>query len=127
MVRVFLIFVGGGLGALARYGLSGWMQRWFEGPLPAGTFLSNAIGCLLIGFLATAMTGPVFVREEYRVALLVGLLGGFTTFSSYAWESFSLLADRQYWAGCANLLLHNAVGLSAVLMGSRLAGFLYGA
>jgi len=83
--------------------------------------LVNIIGCLLIGFLNKAFTGVLLVREEYRLALTVGMLGGFTTFSTFGWETFSLLNDKQYAHAAANVLLSVALGLAAVWLGYRLA------
>lgn len=76
MFKLFLIAAGGGFGAVARYLLSGWMQRLGGGVFPLGTLTVNVCGCLLIGVLSAFFAGPQLVREEYRVALLVGLLGG---------------------------------------------------
>lgn len=67
-----------------RYAVAGWAQRLWPGTFPVGTLTVNLVGCAAIGFLAMILTGPVLVREEYRLALMIGLLGGFTTFSAYS-------------------------------------------
>ena len=79
------------------------------------------IGCLLIGFLASLLTGPFIVREEIRLAILVGLLGGFTTFSTFGFETLGLLEDREYWWAFVNVTLSNGVGLGGVWIGQRFA------
>ena len=104
MRQLFLIFLAGGCGSLMRYSVAGWAQRLSGGTFPVGTLIVNTVGCAAIGFLAPLLTGPVLVREEHRVAVLVGLLGGFTTFSSFGWETVSLAEDGQRWLALANIL-----------------------
>ena len=127
MTRLILLFVGGGCGSLLRYSMTGWVQRLAVGnAFPLGTFSVNVIGCAMIGFLAPLLTGPVLIREEYRLAILVGLLGGFTTFSSYAWETIALSDDGQWWLAAANIVLSNVCGLGAAWLGARLAVAIHG-
>jgi len=121
MAKLLLIACGGGAGALLRYVASGWGQRLTDGTFPVGTLLVNVSGCLLIGFVGTYFSGPLLVREEVRLAVLVGFLGGFTTFSTFGWETFALLADREWWGAACNVLLSNALGLLALWAGIRLA------
>jgi fluoride exporter len=121
-----LIFLGGGCGSLMRYWVAGWAHRLSGGTFPIGTLTVNIIGCAAIGFLAPLLTGPVLVRDEYRLALLVGLLGGFTTFSTYGWETLNLANDGQRWLALLNVLASNAVGLAAAWAAARLANALYG-
>ena len=121
MTRFVLIACGGGAGAVLRYLASGWGQRLTAGTFPIGTLLVNLLGCLLIGFLGSLFAGPVIVREEYRFALLVGFLGGFTTFSTFGYETFLLLADREWWQAVTNVVASNVLGLAAVWIGYRLA------
>ena len=75
MRDLLFIAVGGGAGAVLRYLVSGWGQRLTDASFPSGTLVVNLIGCLLIGFLASLLTGPFVVREEVRLGRLVGLLG----------------------------------------------------
>ena len=122
MTKLVLIALGGAGGTIARYAVSGWAQRLTGGAVvPVGTLTVNVAGCLLIGVLGFALSGAVLVREEYRVALLVGVLGGFTTFSSFGYETLSLLNDGQVGRAAANVLLNNGAGLVAVWLGYRLA------
>lgn len=104
-----------------RYALGGWTQRFADGSYPFGTFVVNVLGCLLIGFLSAGFSARWLVREEYRIALLVGVLGGFTTFSTFGMETFSLLNDGQYARAAANVAASVMIGLFAVWAGYRLA------
>jgi len=121
MTKLLFIAFGGGAGAVSRYLVAGWGQRLIPGTFPLGTLLVNVLGCLLIGFLATLLTGPLIVREEYRIAILVGFLGGFTTFSTFGYETFELAVDREWWQAVFNLMASNAMGLLAIWIGHRLA------
>jgi len=109
-----------------RYSVAGWAQRLSNGSFPLGTLTVNVIGCAAIGFLAPLLTGPVLIREEYRLAVLVGLLGGFTTFSTYGWETISLADDGQRWLAVVNILACNLLGLAAAWAAARLATTIYG-
>ena len=126
MIRIGLIFLGGGVGSLLRFLVTGWVQRLSPPVLPFGTLAVNVTGCAVIGFLATLFAGPVMIREEYRTAILVGVLGGFTTFSSYAWETLQLSDDRQWWLALANVVASNVLGLTCAWLGARLATRIYG-
>jgi CrcB protein len=125
-LKLPLIFFGAGLGGLMRYWVAGVVQtRWGPG-LPVGTLVVNVSGCLVIGFLATLFSGPLLVREEYRIGLLIGLLGGYTTFATFGRETMALLADGQWFLALSNVLLCNILGLAAVWGGARIATLLYG-
>lgn len=87
MTRLALIFLGSGVGSVLRYLLAGSVHRYAKGSFPLGTLAVNLLGCALIGLLAGLFTGPWLIREDYRIAILVGALGGFTTFSIFAFEN----------------------------------------
>lgn len=120
MTKLTLIFLGGGIGSVARYLVAGCAQRLAGGVFPFGTLTVNLLGCLLIGVLGAVFAGPVLVREEYRFALMVGFLGGFTTFSTFGYETFQLANDRQLSAVLLNIAASNLFGLAAVWLGYRL-------
>src|SRR5919109_1161032 len=108
MNKFILIFLGSGLGGIVRYALSGWVQRWTTETFPTGTLVVNIIGCFAIGFLSAAFTGsaaPIAIKEEYRIAIIVGVIGGFTTFSAFGKETLSLAADREMLLAAANVIL----------------------
>lgn len=116
-----LIAAGGATGAVLRYAIAGWVQRLANGSFPLGTLCVNVTGCLLIGVLNAVFAGPYLIREEYRIALTIGLLGGFTTFSTFGWETFALASDGQGVRAIANLLLSVTLGFAATWLGYRMA------
>jgi len=124
--KLTLIAIGGAVGSVARYLLAGIGQRLAETAFPIGTMLVNVTGCLLIGIAAAVFAGPALVREEVRVGLLVGFLGGFTTFSTFGFESFALIAEREWWLAGLNLIGSNLLGLLAVFVGYRVTVGLQG-
>ena len=126
MSKFALVMAGGALGSLLRYLVQGWSQSLSQGTFPVGTLAVNVLGCFLIGLLNALFAGPVPLRLEYRVALTVGLLGGFTTFSAFGWETFAMGNEGQALLALLNVLLSVALGLSAVWLGYRLAERLYG-
>ena len=99
MLKFSLIALGGALGSIMRYALQGWVQRFSSGAFPTGTLAVNATACLAIGFLSGWFAGPQLIREEYRIGLTVGILGGYSTFSTFALESFNLSNDGEYASG----------------------------
>lgn len=124
--RYVLIMAGGALGSVCRYALQGWAQSATRGSFPVGTLVVNVIGCFVIGALNMLFTGPLPIRAEYRVGVLVGLLGGFTTFSAFGWETFALLNEGQRLDAFLNVLLSVTLGMGAVWLGYRLAERIYG-
>ena len=116
--KLLLIAAGGAVGTLARYGTSSALIRVTERTgFPFGTLAVNLIGCFVIGYLNGLFLERLSIRPEYRLMLIVGFLGGYTTFSSFAWESASLLRDKQYVPALANLLVSNVLGVVLVLVG----------
>lgn len=104
MDRFFVVALGGALGAVIRYSVYLLTARFYEGPAPVATWIVNLMGCLLIGFLAPAAQNLGFSANT-RLFLLVGLLGSFTTFSTFSLESVVLWLD-----GHMGWVLLNAVG-----------------
>jgi CrcB protein len=123
MSKWLLIAAGGAIGSVLRYALQGWVQRATHSAFPFGTLAVNVIGCVLIGYLTALFTGPYIVRAEYRAGLIVGVLGGFTTFSAFGWETFVLAGDRDYWWAVGYIVLSCGLGLGAVWLGYRAAGY----
>lgn len=114
------ITVAGGLGSLARYGLTELVETWFGKQFPYGTLTVNLVGCLLFGIVWASCARGV-IGENARLILLVGFLGGFTTFSSFAFHNEQMVALRQWNALLINVLIQNSVGVFSVWLGIQLA------
>ncbi len=121
MAKVLLIAAGGAIGVALRYALAAPIQRPFADAFPVGTLTVNIAGCFLIGLLATLFAGPVPLREEHRLALLAGVLGGFTTFSAFALEALALVQRGHTGRAAAYIAASNILGLAACWAGWRLA------
>jgi CrcB protein len=126
MLKWSLIAVGGAFGSLLRYAIQGWVQRLTDSAFPIGTLVVNATACLAIGFLSGLFASPQLIREEYRIGLTVGVLGGYSTFSTFGLESFNLANDGEFALAALNMVLSCAVGLAAVWLGYRVAEFWFG-
>jgi CrcB protein len=119
-VRGWLLLAGcGALGTLCRYALGGWIARATGGTFPWETCAINLLGCLAIGVIAGAVDRGAMIPPVTRVAIMVGFLGGFTTFSSFGLESFRLLAGAEWGRALAYFGLTNVGGLVAVWAGYR--------
>jgi len=121
MYKILLIGIAGLLGTLARYYLSGWADEWWGGTFPFGTLIVNALGCLAIGFLFHATEEKYLIDPALRSAVLVGFLGGFTTFSSFAVQSFTLLRGGEIFLAGVNILVSNIAGVILVWLGYALS------
>ena len=126
MLKWLLIAVGGACGSMLRYAIQGWIQRLAGGVFPVGTLAVNATACFVIGLLSGFFAGPQLVREEYRIALMVGVLGGYSTFSTFGLESFNLANDGEFRLASLNLLVSCGLGLAAVWVGYRMAEHWFG-
>lgn len=121
MKEAALVALGGAVGSLLRWGLSGALQRAGGGTFPWGTFAVNAAGSLAVGFVATFALERALVPPAMRVFLVPGLLGGFTTFSALSFETLALLRDGQWPAAAGYALGSLAVGIAAAGAGAALA------
>jgi len=121
MLKWLLIAAGSGLGGVLRYAVQGWVQRLSNGSFPTGTLAVNVSSCLVIGFLSGLFAGPQLIREEYRIALTVGVLGGYSTFSTLGLESFNLANDGEFRMALLNMFLSCGLGFAAVWLGYRAA------
>jgi CrcB protein len=126
MTKILLIALGGAVGATLRYVIAGWGQERFDpqGSFPVGTLIVNVLGCFAIGFLMIAAADRVPVHV--RTGLLVGVLGGFTTFSTFGYETFALAGEHQPLRAAGNVILSVTLGLVAVWFGYRLAERIFG-
>jgi CrcB protein len=116
-----LVFVGGGIGSVLRYALATGVQRAAPGPFPLGTFAVNLAGCFAIGLVGALGLERAAISPEARVFLMVGILGGFTTFSSFAWETLGLLSVRDILRATLYVAGSVFLGLAGAWLG-RLLG-----
>ncbi len=116
MLRFFYIAFGGAAGALLRYWISGLVHRIGGSSFPWGTLSVNLIGSFLIGFF-WGMLESMVVSQQIRVFLFIGLLGSFTTFSTFSLESFHMIRDGEYGLFFANMLSSFILGIVLVFAG----------
>ena len=125
MTRLLVVGLGGFLGAILRYGLSGWIQGRTTSEVPWGTMGVNVLGCLVLGALmAYAKDRPV--NEELAFFLRVGLLGAFTTFSTLGYETVELLGAGRWREALLSLGGNLLLGGLAVVLGAGLARWQFG-
>jgi len=122
MPRIIWIGLAGAAGTILRYWLSGAVAKRFGETFPLGTLAVNVIGCLLAGALFYLMYERFLSSPTLRSAVFIGLLGGFTTFSSYGLQTFTLLRDGEIFLALLNVAVSNVAGLFLVWAGYRLAG-----
>jgi CrcB protein len=126
-MKTLLVGCGGFLGSIARYLLGGAVHRLIQAPIfPFGTLLVNVSGCLAIGVLGGLADQRGLLTPEARVFLLIGVLGGFTTFSSFGYETFQLLRDGETLPALANVMLQIGLGLFAVWAGYAVTRAVWG-
>jgi CrcB protein len=121
LLRLISIGLAGFVGTLVRYWLSGWTARRFGETFPAGTLLVNVIGCFLAGFLSYLMFERFLFNQTARTIVLIGFLGGFTTFSSFGLQTFNLLRDGEIGLAILNVAVSNVAGLLMVWVGYSMA------
>ena len=120
MRSVLYVGVGSFIGGIFRHLLSTWASKTLNPSFPYGTLAVNVVGCLLIGFLAGLAESRSTFNSDTRLFVIVGILGGFTTFSAFAWETFSL-ARSTHGIAALNIALQLLLGLLAVWIGNLLA------
>lgn len=120
MKQALLVFVGGGLGSVARYLLGKWLNN-LETDIPYGTMLSNVLGSLLIGFVLGYLSKTSSVSETQTLLIATGFCGGFTTFSTFAYENHLFLKNGDYFSFLPYTLGSLIIGFSAVFLGLYLS------
>ena len=117
MQKLLYIGLAGLAGTLLRYGVSNWAARRYGETFPAGTLVVNLAGCFLAGFLFHLLHERFAAGEAFRAAVLIGLLGGSTTFSAYGLQTYLLLRGNEPGLALLNVVLANAAGLLLVWVG----------
>ena len=113
-----IVGAGGFIGSVLRFMIGGWAQRLAAaGVFPYGTLVVNVVGCLLIGFLGGVAEYRQALEPAQRLFLMIGVLGGFTTFSAFAFETIALMQDAQMFKAALNTGLQVIMGLTAAYVG----------
>ena len=124
MGNILWVGLGGFIGSIFRYAVDGFITRVaFGSVFPYGTFLVNAVGCLTIGFLAGIVESRGVFSEPIKMFLFIGLIGGFTTFSAFAFESLQLFKESQSILAILNLVFQPVIGLGGVWAGQTISRF----
>ena len=120
-MKIFLIALFGSIGTLARYGLQGLVQIRMSGSFPYGTLLVNLSGCFLLGLIGQLTLNRMLVSADMRMAIAVGFFGGYTTFSSFGWETAKMLEDGEWLRAGTYIGASVIAGLLLSVAGIRLA------
>jgi fluoride exporter len=123
MLNFLFIVLGGAFGTLMRYLISGIDYKFSNGVFPSGTLIVNSTGSFVIGFLWCLSERFVF-PPNIRLLVFIGILGGYTTFSSFSLETFNLIRNSEYKIALMNILLSNILSISAVFAGFFISKFL---
>ena len=116
MSKLLFIAIGGAIGALLRYAISGIAYKYLGSGFPWGTLCVNLIGAFAIGIL-WGLSEKTAVSSEFRTFAFIGIIGSFTTFSTYGLETFNLFRDGEIKLALANVLITNVLGIALVLSG----------
>lgn len=120
-MQIVYIGIFGGLGCIARYLASNWTYQLVGRSLPYGTLMVNVLGSFLLGLLMTLGLRSTIIPAQIRVGLTVGFMGGFTTFSTFSYETLRLLEEGSLWQAGANILLNVLICLVSALAGALVA------
>lgn len=120
-MRILLIALFGAIGTLARYGLQGMVQIKMGSTFPFGTLLINLTGCFFLGLIGQLTLNRVIVPPEWRMAIAIGFFGGYTTFSSFGWETAKMLEAGEWLWASTYVAASVVLGLFLSVAGIRLA------
>jgi fluoride exporter len=120
-LRLLLIAIFGAIGTLARYGLQGVVQIRMGGAFPYGTLLINLTGCFFLGLIGQFTLNRMVISPDWRMAIAVGFFGGYTTFSSFGWETAKMLEHGEWLRAATYVGTSVIFGLLLSVAGIRLA------
>src|SRR5271169_6644116 len=121
MTNYLIIGVGGFIGAVVRYAVALWIGQKWGRSFPLGTFVINVTGSFLIGLLMSLLTERFMTNPQWRLLLVVGFLGAYTTFSTFEYETGKLIDDSELLLAAANIVMSVAVGFVALRIGQMIA------
>jgi fluoride exporter len=116
IIKILLLLAGGAVGTVSRYAVAGMTHKYYIGTFPLGTLMVNILGSLIIGFL-WGIWETANISSNLRTFIFIGILGGFTTFSTYSLETLNLFRDGEVKMAIINILANNILGISMVILG----------
>jgi CrcB protein len=126
MRQLIYIGIAGFCGSISRYLVAGWTSSLALGRFPLGTMTVNIIGSLLLGFVYTLSIDRLAIHPDIKLAITVGFLGSFTTFSTFSLETFNLFKAGDVYLSLVNILMNLFFSIAAVIIGIAAAKLLYG-
>jgi CrcB protein len=126
MLNMLAVAIGAAVGANLRYLISTWVAQRFGSGFPYGTLLINVTGCLVIGIVLTLAATKITLSEPLRLLIVTGILGGYTTFSSFGYETFALIGGGNFVGAAIYMAGSLGLGLSAVFLGAALVRLIGG-
>lgn len=117
LTSILAVGSGGAIGSITRFATVSAAQGLLGYRFPYGTLIVNSVGSFLAGFLMTLIMQRFVGNDNWRLFLMVGFLGGFTTFSSFSWETWALFEDGEQFRACLNIILNNVSALGLAFLG----------
>lgn len=118
--RIIYVGIGGGIGAVIRYLVTKQSANLFNSSIPMGTLIVNVVGGFLIGMIYELSMSTDLISPNLKLFLTTGIMGGLTTFSTFSYETISLIGDGRYLAGMTNILLNVVLSLGGVALATSL-------
>lgn len=125
MSKYLSVLIGGGIGAVLRFAIGTFVLRVYTGLFPLGTFLINVSGSFLVGVLMTLFFSRPAIHPNWRLFAVTGILGGYTTFSSFEWETLTALESGAPMGALLNVVMSVSIGFAGVWLGAVLARYVW--